>query len=363
MNPLVTILIVIALIGWGFLRSTPSFLGPAAPRPTIWPSASVSARVKPAATPIPAGPEPETFLVAGPAEGERINEKEVTFRFSGALPGEEGAKISFETKLEGVDQDWVPVYYGNERTVRLPAGPKSYKFLVRAKSPLGNFDRTPASRTFFANLSPYLGKIVIETVNSWFGSENIVIRNLGDSAVEISGWRVRSRAGEIIIPQAVKVFYLGALNLRGPLRLAPGERALIYTGSGSPGENLRLNRCVGYLNKQANVSPSFGSDCPRPEYWEIKNFSRKCQDFIQALGTCEITDPNEPTLIDEPECRQWLTENLNYNACVMRHQFEADFFGNEWRVWLGSGQDMYDAAHDNIVLYDAASQVVDRRDY
>lgn len=344
------------------MRSVPSFLGPTALRPT--PSVSVPIKVKPTVTPVPAGPEPQTFIVSGPAEGEKIDTEEVTFYFSGAVPGEEGAKLSFETKLEGVDRDWVPVFYGNARIVRLPAGPKTYKFFVRAKTDLGNFDRTPASRTFFANLSPYLGKIVIESVNSWFGAENIVIRNSGDSATEISGWHVRSRTADNIIPQAVKYFYLGALNMRAPLRLAPGERAIIYTGAGSPGENLRLNRCAGYLNSQTDVNPSFPADCPRPQYWEIKNLSRQCQDFIQSLGSCAIPDPNEPSLIYDSDCRQWMTANLNYSGCLARHQFDTDFLKNEWWVWLGrSGQNIYDAVHDNIVLYDAAGQVVDRRDY
>lgn len=312
-------------------------------------------------SPVPQGPEPETFILSGPQEGERIEEKEVTFRFGGMLPG--GGELDFETKLEGADERWVTVTR-DSRTITLPGGAKTYTFLVRGKSPSGKVDSTPASRSFFSNLSPYLGKVTISSLRAASSPEKITIRNSSrdKTPISISGWRIRSEKEESIIPQGVELFYYGALNPRGAITLGQGESVVVYTPAGSPGDNVKLNRCMGYLNTYG-ISPKFTESCPKPIRFDLRGFSLKCQDFITSLRACQIPNPNEPKLWDEPECRQWMVENLNYNACVRNHQKDIDFWSREWWAWLGVNRFIYGKSMDSIRLYDGEGHLVDRRDY
>ncbi|MBI2633915.1 MAG: hypothetical protein HYW80_01230 [Parcubacteria group bacterium] len=327
-------------------------------------------RTRPAVTisPTPtilAGPVPETFIVDGPQEGRTVEVREVEFRFSGVLSGADPRDLQFETKLEGVDENWQSSF-ASSRTVRLLSGPRSYTFFVRTKTQEGVVDPIPASRTFFANLSPLLGEVLIGSINAGWAPESITLRNnsSGQAAIDVSGWRIRSRNEEIIIPQAVRMFERQSSSVKEPIRLERGERLVIYTGPGSPGENLKLNRCVGYLNSLLpQPSPLFSTSCPRPSQWEIASLSQKCQDFLNNLRACEVPQSNEPKLLDEPACRSWIQENLSYHACVQNHQRDLDFFEQEWRVWLGFNRFIFGREHDNIRLYDAEGRLVDRRDY
>jgi len=352
---LAIIVILLILLVWIFLVVNVFRKEASGPKPE--PTKTASLKV----TPLPSGPEPETFILSGPAEGSRLEQKEVTFRFSGVLPGGEARDLRFETKLEGVDADWRQTS-GDSRTIKLPAGAKNYQFLVRAKSPAGRVDSTPAARTFFSNLSNYFGKVDISSLRAGVAGEKIVIRNRGRETIPISSWRVKSNKEENIIPQGVGLFFYGQINPKGSIVLAPGESLVLYSGSGSPGDNLRLNRCVGYLNVYL-VNPKFPTNCPHPADLEIGGFSQKCQNFIRDLGTCEIPDANEPTLIDEPDCRDWLRENVNYNACVRNNQRDLNFWGKEWWAWLNLNRFIYGKSADNIRLYDASGALVDRRDY
>ncbi|MFN7088524.1 MAG: hypothetical protein ACK4NX_01705 [Candidatus Paceibacteria bacterium] len=119
---------------------------------------------------------------------------------------------------------------------------------------------------------------------------------------------------------------------------------------------------MGYLNVYP-VDPKFPVNCPRPTRWEIRHLSINCQDYINSLSTCQIPNPNDLRVRDEPECRQWIQENLNYNACVRTHQRDLDFWQKEWRAWLGINKVIYGRLSDSIRLYDTDGHLVDRRDY
>ena len=104
----------------------------------------------------------DTFITDGPKNGEIITDTtQVTFTFSSRTQSDN--YIYCETKLIGLDQDWLWVS-GNSRTIILPAGTKTYTFLVRAKA--GDvIDQTPAQTSFTINVSPYWQKITISTVS------------------------------------------------------------------------------------------------------------------------------------------------------------------------------------------------------
>src|SRR3989338_9160871 len=117
-----------------------------------------------APAPAPSSFTLDTVITAGPQEKESIANTQVTFEFLGSIdPLATQGSILFESKLQGVDADWVVTQ--KTRTLTLPAGPKEYTLLVRSK--LNNVvDQTPASRTFSISVSPYFQKILISSMST-----------------------------------------------------------------------------------------------------------------------------------------------------------------------------------------------------
>ena len=106
----------------------------------------------------------ETKIISGPEEGEVLKETNIVkFEFEGKIISQKEIKkpIIFETKLEPQEKEWKTTYL-SWRTLKLDPKIKEFRFLVRAK--VGDkVDFSPAKRTFFLDVSPYFGKIKIET--------------------------------------------------------------------------------------------------------------------------------------------------------------------------------------------------------
>ncbi len=64
-----------------------------------------------------------TYITAGPSEGEIIEGTDrITFEFEAKIfPEETKERIYFETKIEGIDDDWKKTY-SQERIVKFPPG-------------------------------------------------------------------------------------------------------------------------------------------------------------------------------------------------------------------------------------------------
>jgi len=102
-----------------------------------------------------------TVITKGPTEDTEISDTNVvTFEFEGFVdPADTTGRITFETKIEGVDPDWKATS-SRQRKITLPTGQHEYVFLVRAK--LGKeVDPTPAQQGFNIAVSPFFGKVDI----------------------------------------------------------------------------------------------------------------------------------------------------------------------------------------------------------
>ena len=315
-----------------------------------------------------------TVITKGPTEDAKISDTNiVTFEFKGTVsPVDTTGRITFETKVEGVDSDWKTTS-SRQRKITLPAGPKEYTFLVRSK--LGSQrDSTPATRTFTINTSPYFGKINISTTKAASESSRSLIKLTTkldrDEKITLTGWRIQGKGGSFQIPQGIENIY-SVLNItpRDNIVIKRADTILL-SGEQSPfgvGGNFRPNSCMGYLKAYYTFPLSISSSCPndKPKVEEITFLSEACQEFILRkinFSSCQIPDYSQNIVIStDGECVSYITENLNYSACYQRHSKESNFLKNVWHIYMNT--DFVRQLHDVIELTDQNGLLVDKKVY
>ncbi len=181
--------------------------------------------------------------------------------------------------------------------------------------------------------------------------------------IDITGWRVRSNRGDILVPQAISNYSPSGLSPAGDIILAPGAQGTFYSSASPLGQNLRMNKCIGYLNSTYKFNPQLSAYCPNMyDRSEITGFSGRCQNLIFSLGGCSTpTSAQLNSISYESACREFLNR-FNYTGCYAKFSSDADFFSNNWRVWLGSTL-FFDSSHDKIQLFDKEGLLVDQYIY
>jgi len=215
------------------------------------------------------------------------------------------------------------------------------------------------------DLSPYFGKVRFGSVSPGYsGSYSQVslyaYMKEGES-VNITGWLMKGNKGTRYVPQAVAVYDPSGLASETDIFLKSGETVNIYSTTSAIGKNLRLNKCVGYLENASRFTPSLYVSCPYVDRSEIQYLSGECQNYILSLGGCKLPDANPNIPMYDYACRAYL-DILNYRGCFDRHSNDPDFSSKEWRVWIGSGQ-FLDSLHDRVLLFDRQGLLVDERTY
>ncbi len=214
-------------------------------------------------------------------------------------------------------------------------------------------------------LSPYFRKIFFSGVSagSVYSLGTVALRasNLDEGqSVNVTGWLIKGKRGGQYIPKAVEVYDPSGLAPETDIVLKKGETLQIYTSASAVGRNLRLNKCIGYLQNVSKFTPSFPSNCPRPDRSELENFSSKCYDYVLSLGSCSLPKPNVLLPFNDYACRAYL-DTINYKGCFERYRSDSDFLSKEWRVWVGSR--FLDERHDKVFLFDKNGLLVDSRSY
>ena len=259
--------------------------------------------------------------------------------------------------------------------------------------------------------STWYGKVRLRR-GSWSGvdysfQEYIYIENnsYGDQAATatISGWKIKNRGrftgypDQAIIPMGVKTFVGGGNNLLEPVKLAPGERAIINTGqmvSADPYQfpsGLKVNKCLGYLSTAGqglfgnSFYPALSNRCVSPsrEPGAQETLNDDCLKFVSnsvtscmtvkfneyggliGLGREEVNDrEGKKRTISLPQfCLNYLRNHFNYNSCVSVHKNDSDFYSREWRIWLGQSRKLYAPDRETITLYDKFGKIVDQVSY
>lgn len=327
-------------------------------------------------TPAPVAPSftLDTAITAGPKEKESIADTKATFEFSGSVnPSETQGSILFESKLQGIDADWITTQ--NTRTLDLPAGPKEYTLFVRSK--LNNaVDLTPASRVFSVNVSPYFRKVTISSMNVGTPSLITLRANLKQGEeVSLTGWKVKGKTGEFTIGKGItrvgpslQLVAQDNITMRGP------DTVFLSSARGPFGfqKHFRPNSCMGFLSSSFVFSISVLSSCsiekPTEEYLFSLSLLKACEDFVLQrvnYSSCTMADysQNVPVRSDS-QCVSYLSQlakEFTYEGCYYKNESKPDFLKPEWHIY--TGVNLPSQKFDEIKLLDQNDLLVDKKKY
>ena len=220
----------------------------------------------------------------------------------------------------------------------------------------GNQPPVSSSTSYPAAFSPKIGMSVYR-----YGRGQISLRALyfSGAPIDITGWKIKSlQKGETIIGKGYALPQIDASV--SDVLLSSGESADIFTGSSPLAGNFKINNCFGWLGNIYNLDYSFNY-CPRFELGDLFDLSSACQDLILRTYSCKM--PSDDVLNQQSgQCRKWIEQNMNYNACVSKHRNDSDFFKG-WRIYIGNGYSIFDPLHDKIELRDRTGSLIDSYEY
>lgn len=184
--------------------------------------------------------------------------------------------------------------------------------------------------------------------------------------VNITGWKLKSNRGEIIIPQAIEVYEPGGFSASNNIILKPNNSVDLYSLTSPLNRNLRLNKCIGYLQKTYNFLPIYlPQNCPYISRDDVRQYSGECQNYVMSLGTCQYPDDGFyntlPGTNEGNDCRSFL-QTIGYGSCFRSHQQDSDFLSNNWIVWLNNSQ-ILNSQHDYLRLYNEQGELVSEYNY
>ncbi len=317
----------------------------------------------------PTNPLLDTLITEGPENNTKLlNGTTVKFTFSGTGQKNNSSNtLAFETKVEGFENSWTATGE-KSRTVTLPGGIKTYRFLVRSK--LGNeVDATPAFRTFTVQVSPYFGKISITNVQAPSSSAGGRVSISGSSAesISVTGWKLQGKTDDFIIPRGVKIYLPAGPNPNEDI-LIGNNVSVVIAETASPlvqGMTFLPNQCFGYFAATRTFPISVPSSCPDfpAQKSSISYLSPTCQDYITQLPYCR--KPNytgNVVVIGNQECRDYIDAHFTYETCVQNYKNTPNFLSNEWHVYTETERFLR-PGHDQILLYDSNNLLVASYEY
>lgn len=217
------------------------------------------------------------------------------------------------------------------------------------------------------DLSPYFHKVRISSVSpggGYFGSYGqlslSVNSNDAGTSINVSGWFLRGNKGSQYVPQAVSIYDPSGLSVESDIYLGNGDILNMYTSRSAIGENIRLNKCIGYLQNANNFVPALPMSCPYINRSDVAGFSGQCQNYVTSIGSCAAPAANPPVPESDYGCRAFIN-NLNYKGCFDTHRSDSDFLSHEWRAWIGNT--FLDTSHDRLLLLDRQGLLVDLYQY
>lgn len=181
--------------------------------------------------------------------------------------------------------------------------------------------------------------------------------------INISNWSVsNSRGFSISLGTATNLPGSTQFTNQDQLVLAPGGKVNIITGRSPRGENFRSNKCAAYFNQYNKFTPSLPSSCPslRDEPGQ-GNFSDVCYKYVRGISSCKMI--LSPPLNLDNNCREYINKNASYTGCVDNHKNDADFYKNEWWVYLNRTEPIWSDVRETITLKNSRGEVVQTYSY
>ncbi len=304
-----------------------------------------------------------TKIVSGPKHNEVIDEtNEITFQFDLKIPDPD-KRTRFETKVLGFDTDWKSTS-SKKRTITLPPGPKKYTFLVREKEKAET--TSPAQRIFKLNISPYFGKVEIEDLELGTKTSYSLITLDTDlereEEINMTDWQLQGRLKSFDFSKGIQAYH--------PIfNAVPNEDIIIkrgdtiYLSAASTPLGLvnvfKTNQCTGYLDDLRDFPITIPEDCPKIEQDDISELDQCCQEYILDLEKCEL--PKDTYVLDL-ECKNYVTNNINYEGCFSKYSKYNDFLGDEWHMYLNFNLVLTGECH-TLYLRDQNNLFIDKYTY
>lgn len=191
------------------------------------------------------------------------------------------------------------------------------------------------------------------------------------SPIDITGWKIQSLVtgrGARIGRGVVLLDPVRPWRFEKDIFIAPGERAIVTSGS-PVGINTSfvLNSCTGYLEERRNFTPSLPRQCPLLEDENLSAFGLAfndfdeeeeyddCMDAIERVGSCQISSGDHELV---SQCRRFIRDYANYEGCFELHADDRDFIKDEWRIYLGAGEELWRKEREAVAVYDNNNLVV-----
>lgn len=190
------------------------------------------------------------------------------------------------------------------------------------------------------------------------------------SSFSPSFWRISSRelGSSSIIGPVVSFFVQGVVNQSESLTITKPTRLVINEGRSPVGASFRINSCSGYLSQFQNFSPALERNCKswnRDDLVDMEGsseLSESCLTLIENIPPCLVMYDGFPEGTSL-SCQEFIANNLNYNSCVDIHKSDPDFFTNEWRIYLGSEEPLFESEDDIIEIHDENGRLVKNLSY
>jgi len=258
----------------------------------------------------------------------------------------------------------------------VPQGPDISGLVARGDSMSdgGSSDGTQISGTASGSGAPsiYQGEVTLAAAHAGSSDpahEYVVIESTAGGPIDISGWTLQSMltGKREVLPEAAQPLVAGAINRVAPVVLSPRQVAIVTTGTSPVGASFQENICTGYLAQEQNFDPSLQNACPSPldsvpeSLPADQTYGANCFDYMRTIPQCEYVTQVPASL--SANCRALIASEFSYNGCVSDNQHRTDFALGEWRLYLGSGIELWDNAHDIIRLTDSSGRVVDAVSY
>lgn len=226
------------------------------------------------------------------------------------------------------------------------------------------------------NTSFYAGKVVLKKASAGDTEPEdeyieIEIDDKAGSDIILAGWKVQSNItnNSITLDTISPLFRFGRSGTTDELRMKPKDTLTIITGQ-SPltQKSFRENKCMGYLRSYYSFRPSINSSCPKPEdeldaYGKIPVTDDSCRSYVTRLSSCKAPLSSEIPSTISLACRYFVENYINYNACIDKHLSDADFWKDEWRLYLNRSDELWRKNREELVLLDQFGNQVDKVTY
>lgn len=226
--------------------------------------------------------------------------------------------------------------------------------------------------------SPYYNKISVSGISHAYGDETneylTLYTNLEENeSVKITGWYFKSEVtGYYAMIGKAALLPFPFTNTESDVVLQKGDRAIITKGFSPINISFRTNKCTGYFEENRTFTPGLAYQCPLPKDEKLPQFSNnydrndECVAIIENINRCATV--NQSFIRDLPDtvlpaCKNYMTTQINYNACVANHLSDTDFPGHEYRLFLKKFGPLWRPTHDKINLHDQNGLIVDTISY